>query len=268
MVRSSNVMQPMMVAGLPVVALAVCCTWSIEVQAKSPAEQIVAEKSEKAVPTGDPPLTMDIFLDRLMLAESGGRDDARNPRSTATGPFQFIVSTFLAVARRHFPDETAKLTTAQILALRTDRKFARKAAEAYTRDNATHLAAAGQKPTFPHLRLAFLLGPGGAVKVLSAPPKDRLSRLLRRAVLRANPFMARMTAADLIDRAARDIRTDPKATAGVAPRHRGKAAPRGPQIRVRCNLARASCRRWLALKKRRLARQARRASLSARQPSK
>ena len=199
-------------------------------------------------------MTMEVFLDRLMMAESGGRDDARNARSTALGPYQFIVSTFLSVARRHFPSEVEKLSPGQILALRTNRKFARKAAEAYTRDNATSLATAGHKPTFPHLRLAFLLGPGGADRVLSAKPKTSLRALLGLRVIRANPFMARMTAADLIKRAARDISVDPGLQAGVAPRAGGKRRKSGPRIRVRCNLGRASCRRWLALKKRRLAR--------------
>ena len=199
-------------------------------------------------------MTMAVFLDRLMMAESGGRDHARNARSTALGPYQFIVSTFLGVARRHFPSEIEKLSPQQILALRTNRKFARKAAEAYTRDNATSLAAAGHKPTFPRLRLAFLLGPGGADRVLSAKPKTSLRALLGPRVIRANPFMARMTAADLIRRAARDISVDPGLQAGVPPRAGGKRRRSGPKIRVRCNLGRASCRRWLALKKRRLAR--------------
>lgn len=205
-------------------------------------------------------MTMDSFLDRLMVAESGGRDLARNPRSSALGPFQFIVSTFVDVAQRHFPDKADKLSRAQLLALRTDRAFARKAAEAYTRDNAALLATAGHKPTFPNLRLAFLLGAGGAMRVLSAPSKTPLSRLLRPAAIRANPFMRRMTASDLIQRAARDIAIDPNTNAGVDPGKLVKRRRRGPEIRVRCNLARPSCRRWLALKKRRMARAARRAS--------
>jgi hypothetical protein len=45
----------------------------------------------------------DAFLDRLMSAESGGLAHAKNPRSTALGPFQFIKSTFLEITRRHFP---------------------------------------------------------------------------------------------------------------------------------------------------------------------
>lgn len=217
-----------------------------------------AVKSTKKSKPADKPMTMAIFLDRLMLAESGGNDFARNRRSTATGSFQFIVSTFLSVAERHFPKETEKLSRAEILALRTDRKFARKAAEAYTKDNAAHLAAAGHKPTFTNLRLAFLLGPGGANRVLSAPPKAKIGLLLGRAVMRANPFMAGMTASDLIARAARDISTDPRSTAGIKAGKLAKGARRRLRIRVRCNLSRPSCKRWLALKRRRLARSAKR----------
>ena len=207
-------------------------------------------------------MTMSIFLDRLMMAESGGNDLARNRRSSATGPFQFINSTFLSVAQRHFPDDVAKLSRVEILALRTNRKFARKAAEAYTKDNAAHLAAAGHKPTFTNLRLAFLLGPGGANRVLSASPKARISALLGSSVMRANPFMAGMTASDLIARAARDISTDPSSTAGIKAGKLPKGARSRPRIRVRCNLSRPSCKRWLALKRRRLARSARKLARS------
>ncbi len=226
---------------------------------KSETSESSAQKADVKTPSKSQskakPMTMPVFLDRLMMAESGGNDFARNRRSTATGPYQFIVSTFLSVARRHFPAETSKLSRTQILALRTDRKFARKAAEAYTKDNAAHLAAAGHKPTFTNLRLAFLLGPGGANRILSAPAKAKVGVLLGRAVMRANPFMAGMTASDLIARAARDIATDPRSTAGIKA---GKLAKRGrrPRIRVRCNLARPSCKRWLALKRRRLAKAA------------
>ncbi len=203
------------------------------------------------------PMTMEVFLDRLMMAESGGRDFAKNSRSTALGPYQFIVSTFLDVARRYFPKDIEKLSTTEILALRTNRAFARKAAEAYTKENAAVLAAAGHKPTFPNLRLAYLLGAGGAISVLSAPPKTRLPTLLGRGVIRANPFMARLTAAGLIRRAAAEISTDSSSSAGLKPGKLPPRAKRGPRIRVRCNLGLASCRRWLALQKRKLQRKAR-----------
>src|SRR5690606_6893021 len=41
---------------------------------------------------GEAAMTMPKFFDRLMMAESGGRLTARNARSTALGPFQFIES--------------------------------------------------------------------------------------------------------------------------------------------------------------------------------
>lgn len=196
------------------------------------------------------------FLDRLMLAESGGRDDARNPRSTAVGPFQFIESTFLDVTRRHFQAETSALETAALLQMRTNRAFARRAAEAFTRDNAVHLAAAGLAPTFANLRLAFLVGPGGAVRILKAEPRTPAIAILGSQVVQANPFMAGMTVADLARWSARNLAagdlgaarlaTDP-AQFGAAPQKR----PR-PTINVRCNQALASCRRWVTLATQRL----------------
>jgi hypothetical protein len=194
-------------------------------------------------------MTMDGFLDRLMIAESGGRLFAKNPRSTALGPFQFIESTFLSVVRRHFPAETASLMPDKLLALRTDLPFARRAAEAYTRDNAATLKGLDIEPTFPHLRLAFLLGPGGAAKVIKAPPDSLLAGLLGPAVLIANPFMVTMTARGLIARTAHEI-LQPVGTSQGVEVPPGATAGRGgvaAGIAVRCNLRLPSCKRWLSL---------------------
>ena len=210
-----------------------------------------------------PKMTMEIFLDRLMLAESGGRDFARNSRSTAYGAYQFINQTFLSVMRNHFPERIADMPPQKILALRADRKIARDAARAYTKDNAVYLVSQGHKATFPHLRLAYLLGPAGAARILSAKPETPLVGILGPGVIRANPFMRRLTAAGLIQRAANDISAHRHMLAGLSPKidpKTGKPIRRrkGPRIRVRCNLGRPSCRRWLSLKRRRLARAAKR----------
>lgn len=199
-------------------------------------------------------MTMATFLDRLMMAESGGRQDARNPRSTALGPFQFIESTFLALAQRHFVAETEKLTPQQILALRTDPALSRRAAEAYTMENAAILKASDIEPTYPNLRLAFLLGVTGAIKVLKAPPDTPLRALLSPAVLIANPFMVTMTARSLALRSAREVNQpittrqgiDVPAGAVVARR------PAAPAVVVRCNLRLPSCKRWVALQQAKL----------------
>lgn len=194
-------------------------------------------------------MTMEAFLDRLMIAESGGRVTAKNPRSTALGPFQFIEGTFLAVARRYFATEIQGMAPLEILALRTDMKFARRAAEAYTRENAAVLQSLDVAASYPNLRLAFLLGPAGAARVLKAPPDAPLAGLLGPAVLVANPFMATMTARGLAQRSAREVSLPVTSTDGVvvAP---GTMLPRRalpPGIAVRCNLRLPSCKRWLAL---------------------
>ena len=194
-------------------------------------------------------MTMAGFLYRLMIAESGGRADAANPRSTAVGPYQFIESTWLDVVRRVFATETQALTPLQILALRTDPAFSRRAAEAYTKDNAGVLKSNGIEPTFPHLRLAHLLGPQGAVRVLQAPPQAPVAPLLGSSVLTANPFMAGLTAEALIARAARDLSVSSTSQAGVAPGDIPAGGARGarPGLLVRCNLDRPACRHWKAL---------------------
>lgn len=168
-----------------------------------------------AAKTGE--MTMEIFLDRLMQAESGGKVNARNSRSTALGPYQFIASTWLTIARQTFTKDVAGLNAAQILGLRTSKVLARQAAETYTRNNANYLAALGLQPTFPNLRLAFLVGPGGAARVLSAAKETRISALLGSGVIAANPFMANITAGGLMARTAREIEADPHSTAGVQP---------------------------------------------------
>jgi hypothetical protein len=205
-----------------------------------------------APPSATAPTALDMegFLDRLMVAESGGRNDARNPRSTALGPYQFIESTWLDLVRRLYAAEIQGKTPAQILALRMDRDFARKAARAYTLENAATLAANGFDATFPRLRLAFLLGPQGAVRVLAAPPQTRVTALLGPRAANANPFMYGLTAEGLIARAAHDLAVSPATLAGVASSERpaaGAATKAMSRVVVRCNLALMSCRRWQAL---------------------
>lgn len=222
------------------------------------ADETAGDETHHGAPvTPEPNLTLDGFLDRLMVAESGGNDLARNPRSTAVGAYQFIASTFLLVVRRHFAAETAALGVSDILKLRTDRAFARRAAEAYTKDNARHLAGRGLAASFPNLRLAYLVGPSGAVKVLSAKPETKVEAVLSASALRANPFLGRMTVADLIARSARDLSVAPDTRAGLVADLAVPPERARPRIAVRCSLARPSCQRWLRLAEARLQRKER-----------
>lgn len=193
-----------------------------------------------------------LFLDRLMMAESGGRLDAKNPRSSALGPFQFIESTFFDVVTRYFPALAEDKSYAEVLQLRVNLEVARNAALAYTRENAAFLNERGIKPEAGFLRLAFLLGPSGAESVISAKPETPVTELLSSATIAANPFLAGMSAKQLIARAKREADgLKPLSVLAL-----NKAAAARSKIKVRCNLRRASCRKWLALAKRRLARKA------------
>ncbi len=219
-------------------------------KSKAPVTAATFKSTEPAEGASD--AAFDIFLDRLMRAESGGRDDAANPRSTALGPFQFIKSTFIDVARRHFASDVALLDDNALLALRTNREFARRAASAFSKDNVAFMVEQGLSPTFGHLRLAFLVGPSSAARLLQAVPSTPVNEILGNSVITANPFMKGMSAADLIARADWDVGSD---YAGrVAQRSRARAATRGrsdevpPGLAVACSPKLAACRRWIALR--------------------
>ena len=195
---------------------------------------------------------MDAFLDRLMLAESGGDVLAKNPRSSALGPFQFIRSTFLEVSRRHFAEEVAELSEAEILRLRTDLDFSRRVARAYSRQNAADLRRRGLAANAANLRLAFFAGAAGAARVLTAKPETPVPRLLAAEAVRANPFLTRMTASALLRKSAREA--GGLGLLELHP-HEGRSRASGiATIRLRCNLGRPSCRKWLYLRKKRLKR--------------
>lgn len=221
------------------------------------------------------------FLDRLMRAESNGRAFAANPRSTALGPFQFIKSTFIELTRRHFP-EVAPLTDEQLLALRTDHAIARRAAAIYSMESLAYLTEKGFRPTFGDLRLAYLLGPYAAARVLQAPPQTPAGDILGAQVVKANPFMRGMSASQLIARSARDVGEHRTSVAAVnddateprvrplavqpAPRAQPRPEPR-TEVAAGCNRKLATCRRWIAMQanKQRVLRQmaAQRASKAA-----
>lgn len=184
-----------------------------------------------------------IFLDRLMRAELDGRLFAKNPASSALGPYQFVEATFLDVVRRNLPAMASGKSNADILALRVDPAVSREVALLYTRENANALAAKGVPATPANLRLAFFAGASAALKVLQAKPEEPATNLMSAAAIQANPFLKTMTAAQLIAKAEREIEGGGVVTA---------AAAASPKISLRCNLKLASCRKWLALAGKRL----------------
>jgi hypothetical protein len=196
-----------------------------------------------------------LFLDRLMAVESGGRLDAKNPASSALGPFQLLRATFLDVIRRNFPSLSEGKSDDEILVLRMDAVVAWNAALIYTRENERFLSEHGAATSAANLRLAFFVGPTAALKVLAAKPEEPLTNILSAAALEANPFLGHMTAAALIARSSRETGGAGRPSKAAASLLK-TAVPLFPQsavpkIAIHCNLKLPSCRKWLDLAEKR-----------------
>jgi hypothetical protein len=115
------------------------------------------------------------LLDQVRQAESGGLLTAKNPRSSAYGPYQFISGTWRDVIGRMRPD-LAQLPDPQLLALRSDPELSRQAADFYmSRDITPRLQSAGFEANPANSYLGWFLGPSGAVQALKAPTASRVA---------------------------------------------------------------------------------------------
>jgi hypothetical protein len=145
------------------------------------------------------------------LSESHHNAYAKNPRSSAAGAFQFTERTWLDLVRRHGAElghagEAAQITVSakgaptvadpterkSILALRSDTKFAGALAARYSDENRVALThSLGRKVSENEVRMAYLLGAGGAARVLKAAkmhPSMPVNKLIPAAV-RSNPSL-------------------------------------------------------------------------------
>jgi len=121
--------------------------------------------------------------------ESGGRTDAKNPLSSATGKGQFIESTWLDLTQRHFPELTKGRSRQEILDLRKNGPLSKRMTEIYAEENAVKLRRAGL-PILPETNyLAHHFDASGAKKILTAKPGTSLESLFPEKVFKANPHL-------------------------------------------------------------------------------
>lgn len=123
----------------------------------------------------------------LAAAESGFRAEARNPRSSAAGAFQFTESTWLEMVRRHGaaagrPDLAMHIRAdgsgrwavdpahrAAVMDARADFGLASQMAARYCEENRARLGEAlGRPATEEEVRLAYFLGARGARRLIEA----------------------------------------------------------------------------------------------------
>lgn len=153
------------------------------------------------------------LIDSIIGAESGGDPLAKNPRSTALGPAQFIEGTWLDMIAKHRPDLIEGRSPQDILALRTDVPLSRDMATALASDNAGALSSAGLPVTPGSTYLAHFAGPKGAIGILNADPSASAGAILGDRAVKANPFLKDMSAADLRAWADRKMGAKPSAPA-------------------------------------------------------
>lgn len=123
--------------------------------------------------------------------ESGGALYAKNPRSTASGKYQFLRDTWVRMGGAWGSDPSKAFGGLRPSEAEQDARYAR-----FTADNAAGLAKAGIGVTNATLYAAHFLGLTGALRVLTAAPSTKLAALVGSKVMSANRFPANFTVAD------------------------------------------------------------------------
>lgn len=144
-------------------------------------------------------VTVSPDISRIVFGAEGN-NPAKNPKSSASGYGQFIDSTFVSLYRKEFSNLASGMTDAAILAMKSDRGVNEKLVEAYARDNAVKLNAAGLNGNrVENQYLAHNYGPAGAIGLLKADPNASATSVLGQGVANANPAVAGHTVQDVIN---------------------------------------------------------------------
>ena len=130
--------------------------------------------------------------------ESGGRADAKNPNSSATGLHQFTERTWLATVEQAKPAWANGLSREQILDARTDPAKSTEMVRVLDKQNATRLASEGQPVNEHTLYAAHHFGAGRAVDFAKAGDDVLMSNILSPSQMRANPYLEGLTKAQAI----------------------------------------------------------------------
>jgi hypothetical protein len=107
--------------------------------------------------------------DSIRQAESGGDPNAQNLNSSASGPDQFLNSTWLDTIKAARPDLAQGQSDQQLLALKTDPQLSGQMRDYYAAQNQATLAKAGLPVTPGNTYLAHFAGPQTTVQS-AAPP--------------------------------------------------------------------------------------------------
>ena len=160
--------------------------------------------------------------DKIAALIAKAEGTARNPKSSAIGPFQILNATLRANAAAVDPDFAQKIKTMSNAELTAYRAAHPELADTYraigqkiTNDNFKMLGDNGLPQTAGNTYLAHFLGTGGAKAVLTADPSTPIEKLLGKAAIDANrSILAGKTAGEVAAWAAK--RMDSLATKRAA----------------------------------------------------
>ena len=133
---------------------------------------------ERALANGVDPDT----LTQIARVESGLDPSSANPASSARGLFQHTTGNWKQYGNGADP---------------LDPVASADAGARFMSNNQRLLSSAGIDPTPGALYLSHFAGPGGALKVLRSDPTASAADLLGPDAVKANPFLAKMSAGDL-----------------------------------------------------------------------
>lgn len=178
------------------------------------------------------------FVNRLVMDESAGDPNARNPRSSATGAGQFIDSTWLRFAQAN-PNLFQGMSREQILAARTNPDLSRRAIEWYAAENTRDLSGAGLPVNSGTLALSHRFGSGDSARLLQADPNAPIASVVSEAVMRANPDLAGRTVGQVVGRYAQRFGGDATSTQNRPAPTEGSQPQQGGNVDVVARMDRA-----------------------------
>jgi hypothetical protein len=180
-----------LVIGISALLLTLCLGWSLRLL-----HQHFVQRDE-----------LTVVAERIIAVESNGDPNAKNNRSSATGLGQFLNDTWLDLVREYRPDLTKGRAESEILKLRQEATLARELTQRSVEHNAAVLRQRGLPVTAGAIYLAHFAGAAGAAAILSAPDGADAAHVMARAdatgrtkpeqLIKANPFLAHFTVADL-----------------------------------------------------------------------
>lgn len=140
---------------------------------------------------------VETVVSKIIGVESGGRANAKNPNSSASGLGQFLDSTWVTMMRKYRPDIAGGRSNQDLIALKTDPQLGREMTRAYTQENSRFLASRGIQQTPGNIYLAHFLGPAGAAQVLKANPNAPIESIVGPQVVQANGFLRGKSASEV-----------------------------------------------------------------------